>query len=93
MEKKQVSIYFDPEDLAYLEGLAGRSNISFQDLIHGAVYRAHLTEKAKERHKAFDALLNMPPMDWGGDWGEMKEKMARERYRDIVRPKGAEDRE
>ena len=89
--KKQVLISFDPDDLTYLEGLAERRNVSIQELVHRAVYRAHLTEKAKERHKAYDRLRNMPPIDWGMDWPELKEEMERERYKEIVFPEGAED--
>ena len=90
--KKQALVSLDPDDLAYLEKLAERRKVSLDYLLHRAVHQTYLTENARKHHRLMEEMDDLPRMDWGADWAELKEKMESELYREIVRPEGAEDR-
>ena len=90
-DKKRTLVSLDPDDLVYLEKLAERRKVSLDYLLHRAVHQAYLTENAKKHHRLMEEMDDLPRMDWGADWTELKEEMGSERYRKIVRPEGAED--
>ena len=91
-DKKRALVSLDPDDLVYLEKLAERRKVSLDYLLHRAVQQAYLTENARKHHRLMQEMDDLPRMDWGEDWAELKEEVESELYREIVRPEGAEDR-
>lgn len=78
-KKHRVEVFFDEEEFAILEDLATRIDWSIERLLYETVFRAHLNEEAKKRHEAARWLRSQEPVDWGADWAELKEWMAKGR--------------
>ena len=78
-KKHRVEVFFDEEEYAILEELSSGTKWSIEKLVYDSVFRAHFTEEAKKRHKAFRSFFSREPIDWGADWAELKERMAKDR--------------
>ena len=72
-KKRRVEISFSEAEFAILEELSQGSKWSVDKIVYDAVFHAHFTAKAKERHKAFHEILSQEPVDWAAEWKEMKE--------------------
>ena len=87
-KKHRVEVFFDDEEYAILEDLATRINWSIERLLYQTVFRAHLNEEAKKRHEAARWLRSQEPIDWGADWAELKEWMAKYRASQTLKSMG-----
>ena len=78
-KKRRVEIFFSEEEMATLEELAHGTKWSVEKIVYDTVASYHFTEEAKERHAAGRRLMAREPIDWGADWAELKEWMAKDR--------------
>ena len=84
-KKHRVEVFFDDEEYAILEELATGIEWTIEKMVYETVFRAHFTEKAKERHAAFRSFFSREPIDWGADWKELKEWMEKDGAWKLIR--------
>ncbi len=82
--EKRVEVLFEPEKYAYLRWKAKRENTSVGNLIREAVDAAYIDNRSAKRRDAVRRLLAMEH-DLGASWEELKEEIAEERYRQIMK--------
>ena len=82
--KKRVEILFEEAKYTYLEHLARKEKTSVGNLIREAVEKVYMDIDIEERRDAVRSLLS-EEFDFGGDWEDIKNEMAEERYRQTMK--------
>jgi hypothetical protein len=87
--EKRVEVLFDKEKFTYLKQKAKQEKTSVGNLIREAVATVYLEKETETRRGTLKRGLQMEPVDFGPgwaetSWGEFKEEIAEERYRDVL---------
>ena len=90
-EKRRVEISFSEAEFAILEELSQGSLWSVEKIIYDTIFHAHFTAEAKKRHEAGRRLMSREPIDWGADWAELKEWMAKHRAWETLKSMGQDE--
>lgn len=88
---RRVEISFSEAEFAILEELSQGSLWSVEKIIYDTIASHHFTEAAKKRHEAGRWLLSQEPVDWGADWAELKEWMAKSRAWETLKSMGQDE--
>jgi hypothetical protein len=80
---KRVEVLFEPNEYAALDLIARQRNESVESLLRKAARDKYLDKERQRRREAIERLLS-EQFDFG-DWGDIKEELEEERYKQIVK--------
>ena len=87
--KKRVEVLFDPQKYTFLEQIARREKTTVGKLIREAVDKIYIGADLEKRREAAKWLTSQD-IDFGGDWGKIKEDMLRGYTEDLEEELGYE---
>jgi hypothetical protein len=80
---KRVELLFEPNEYTDLEAIACKRKESVGSLIRKATRQVYLDKERQRRREAIERLLS-DQFDFG-DWGDIKEELEEERYKQIMK--------
>lgn len=80
---KRVELLFEPNEYTDLEAIARKRRESVGSLIRKATRQVYLDKERQRRREAIERLLS-EQFDFG-DWGDIKEELEEERYKQIMK--------
>ena len=80
---KRVEVLFEPNEYTDLEAIARKHRESVGSLIRKATRQLYLDKERQRRKEAIERLLS-EQFDFG-DWGDIKEELEGERYKQIMK--------
>jgi len=80
---KRVEVLFGPDEYTDLEAIARKRRESVGSLIRKATRQVYLDKEHQRRREAIERLLS-EQFDFG-DWGDIKEELEEERYKQIMK--------